>query len=141
MNNNKSVYILLLLVSIAISLAIIPHYLVKPFWTMTSPYLVYATLFEMAYTMLILPILLLYISKKIKPSFNHYFVIRWILIVFAIVLSNHFHAQNFDDMTGRGDDPDIGTKILFYAVPAIGILIVSISIARGYFKQKKNLTQ
>lgn len=134
---SKNVIYNTILIILNIVLSIIPHFFVRPLWIPHSPSLKYVTLFEVFYTLLILPILLLILNKKLYPQYKFKPFINFGLIFTAILLSNHFHYQNFANMTGHGEDPDIGTKILSIVVPIIAILITGTSIAVSFYKQRK----
>lgn len=123
--------------------SIVPHLLLKPFWNMESDYLIHSTIFEGLYTLILLPFLLIFINKWFSKRFIidkiPYLTISLLSISFSIIISNYFHYQNFGDMTGRGSDPDIGTKTLNIVIPIIGILIVMINLGIKLLKQIKKI--
>ncbi|AXT57436.1 hypothetical protein D1815_17405 [Aquimarina sp. AD1] len=133
-----------LIILINIFFAIFPHLLLKPFWHMESDYLVYVTIFEGVYTFLLLPIILIKINKFLFNKFTfkriQYLLTSLIIVIFSILISDFFHSKNFGDMTGQGNDPDIGSMILSIIIPLIGIIIVVIDIGVKLLKEIRKIT-
>ncbi|WP_378181963.1 hypothetical protein [Aquimarina sp. SS2-1] len=138
MKSKNIIIAVLVLIILNFSIAIIPHLIVKPLWVPRTDGLKIATIFEALYTLVILPLILLYLNKKVNKKLRlDNFLINSIFILVAIYLSSHFHYQNFADMTGKGDNPDQGTYLMKVTVLIGGMIISIIGIGLKLRKDKK----
>ena len=138
MKIDKSFYSIILILITNIGLSVLPHIILKSQWYIENPNLKYVTLFEALHTMIILPILMLYLNKKICKFCNINSIIMYgVIMVVSVYISNYFHFENFSVMTGRGENPDKGSELIKLVTLIIGVLIVVTGTYRRIRKIRK----
>jgi len=110
------------------------HLAVRPMWYKSVNDYTDATLTEMVFTVLILPIYLVVANYLLAKKFNkltELFILNALIILSCIFISTHLHFKNRADSIGSFSDPDHETKgvmdferIAGLSVSAIGLGIV-----------------
>jgi hypothetical protein len=127
-------WILILLLSYGITIAI--HYLFRPVWFDHSDEHTGVTLFEMLFTMILLPVFLVTINYWLakKYAVRRFFIINAAIIGSCILLSARLHFLNWADSAGSRDKPDPETLEIVAFEQTIGLIITVIGLIIAFVR-------
>jgi hypothetical protein len=93
-------------------------------------------MFEMLYTMVILPIALVKINYSLAKRFDkkHFFTINAVIICSCIILSSKIHFLNWADSDGSRDHPDSETLMVMTFERMVGLIVTAIGLLIAFIK-------
>lgn len=112
------------------------HFLIRPMWFKGTDSFTCATLLELLFTIVILPIYLIaanyFLAKKYDKA-SELFIINGIMILTCIFISTHLHFKNWADSIGSYS-PDNETEGVMDFERTVGIIISLIGLIIVYFR-------
>jgi len=123
-----------LLVSFGLTVGV--HYLCRPFWFNTSADDTNLTIFEMFFTIAILPFSLVAFNYWLTKKFDiaRLFIINAVIICSCIIISARLHFLNWADSVGSRTHPDNETLIVVAFERDLGLVIAVIGLIVAFVK-------
>lgn len=124
-----------LIIVLSYSPTILVHYAVRPMWFKSVEFHTSASLFELFFTMLLLPIYLTVVNYLIAKNYSKLtksFFLNAIIILSCIIISSELGLKNWTDSIGSAN-PDAETQGLVDFERFVGISVCLLGFIIIYF--------